>query len=316
MKNEHPIAINSAHTLVADIDEDNFRIDIFLAVRFSLYSRSFFQKIIKQHLVKINCRLADKSSCQVRHGDIIEIVFPDSIYGRTGKKEMIDMSPINIVIEHKDFLIIDKPAGLLVHAPNRWSDQHTVVDWLVNHYHESKDVGNVDRPGIVHRLDMNTSGLLVLARTNYAYQQFHAMFLNRLIQKTYVALVVGHPENDIGTIDLPIGRDPITKVKMCTFSKLQPHSRAIRTALTHYKVIDRFADTSYVQLHPVTGRTHQLRVHCAALGHPLLGDVVYGQASDVINRQALHAHRLQFQFDDKTFDVMSPLPADIARLCS
>ena len=179
-------------------------------------------------------------------------------------------------------------------------------------------VGLTDRPGIVHRLDKDTTGILLLARNNPTHAVLCGMFKDRAMHKTYLALVHGHPPKE-GAIELAIARDPhnrkkMTHVDLTDLKRVALISTTKREALTHYRVLEYFENSALVEVKPVTGRTHQIRVHFAALGHPLIGDYVYGIKSKEIGRQALHAHRLLFEYEGKEYQFESPLPHDITTL--
>jgi 23S rRNA pseudouridine1911/1915/1917 synthase len=223
--------------------------------------------------------------------------------------------PVKTLYTHPHFIIIEKPAGLLVHPTTSTSNEISLSDWLKHHIEDIEHVGSVDRPGIIHRLDKLTSGLMVIPRTNYAYQQFGTLFRDRTIDKTYYALVKGHPAQE-GTVKLLIGRDPVVRNKMTTYACTETAKTKARHAVTHYVVEHYFEDAALVRVYLETGRTHQIRVHFAAIGHPIIGDIVYGSSSPLINRQALHAAELTFKFDDTDFSFKSELPADMQTLIS
>jgi 23S rRNA pseudouridine1911/1915/1917 synthase len=198
-----------------------------------------------------------------------------------------------------------------MHKTQHETNNYTLVDWLTSHFKEIETVGSIERPGIVHRLDKDSSGLLIIARTNYAHQIFTKLFKDRAIKKTYLALVEGHPEKS-GTIDQPIGRHQTHRLRMTTYGASS--SVPTRHAITHYKVLEYFDNYSLVEFKPETGRTHQIRVHAAFLGHPLVGDTLYASSSPFIKRHALHASSLSFNFEDKLYEFNADLPHDFATL--
>lgn len=315
---------NSGSLLQLMVEEGHAgqRIDKYLCQALPDYSRSFFQNLIEQGSVTINGNTA-KSSSMVKCSDAISITLP------VVEKQPI-YTPVNsdlgieILHSHEHFFIIHKPAHLLVHKTEVPTQDPTVVDWLLSKHHELIDVGSIERPGIVHRLDRETSGLLIISRTNLAHSIFGQMFKKRTINKSYLAIVQGHPPAT-GSIDLSIGRHPTQRKKMTTFipddnalstTKIitSRNPTSIRNAITHYTVKKYFADSSLVEVHPVTGRTHQIRVHFAAIGHPLIGDYLYGAPSKLINRHALHAATLSFTFQDTPFHFSKEVPEDFKRL--
>ena len=292
-------------TIIVPEENTHQRIDVFLGNYFAFYSRSFFQKLLTQELIKVNDSVATKPSTVLKPGDEISIQFPPALQYYASKELPEDLN-VQVVFTHPHFLIINKPANLVVHAPFIGAKDISLVDWLLKHFNEIRQVGTEDRPGIVHRLDKNTSGLIIVPRNNYAHNLFSTMFKDRTIQKTYHALVQGHTSTE-GTIDFPISRDPFLPTKM---THTKPDGRA---SVTHFKVLHYFDDATLLELKPTTGRTHQLRVHCAAMGHPIIGDIVYGKKSKLIDRQALHAHSLAFEFEGEPFSFCVEPPEDFQR---
>ena len=292
--------------------DSDTRVDSYITKQFPYYSRSFFQKLISRKFIKLNNKIVKKQSTPVKTDDLLIVQFPPA---RTIEPATLtDEVSVHIVDTHTHFIIVHKPAHLLMHPPHTNNTEVTLVDWMVHHYQELAQVGCVDRPGIVHRLDKDTSGILIIPRTNYAHTIFGEMFKNRSIEKTYHAVVQGHPSRT-GTIDLAIGRDPITRTKMTTFTTAYHKKNIkIRHATTHYKVLEYFDDASLIEVKPVTGRTHQIRVHFAAIGHPLIGDTVYGKESTLIGRQALHAYGLSFTFDRTPYTFCHDTPDDFKQL--
>jgi 23S rRNA pseudouridine1911/1915/1917 synthase len=297
--------------LIVPENQPKTRIDLFLHTQLPNYSRSFFNRAIENGLISCNNMVVTKAGHIIKAHDQIQIAFPPV---QPKSKETIQSAnlPIDIIYEHPHFIIINKPAGLLVHAAPSTKNEITLADWVIHNIENIGHVGQIDRPGIVHRLDKLTSGLMIIARTNYAYQHFAALFHNRAIEKIYYAIVKGHPAKE-GTINFPIARDPIERTKMKAFdpSVIHPEYVKIRSAVTHYTVERYYQDAALVRVSLETGRTHQIRVHFAAIGHPIIGDVVYGTKSPLINRQALHAQQLEFTFDTKFFTFQTDLPEDM-----
>lgn len=293
-------------TITVPESAPSLRIDVFLTQQFPSYSRSFFQRLIADSLVQINQTVVEKVSTLVKPTDTIDVQFPPLPEFKP-KEDIPKNIGVTIVYTHPDFYIINKPAHLMVHPPSSYTTEVTLVDWLRAYFPELAGVGTVDRPGVVHRLDRGTSGLMIIARNLVSHKLFSDMFRNRTIQKTYWAVVAGHPDKT-GTIDFAISRDPHAKTKM---THRNPKGRH---ATTHYNVLQYFHDATLLALKPITGRTHQLRVHCAAIGHPIIGDTQYGTPSTVIDHQALHAQSLEFIFQDREYQFSQEPPEDFMRL--
>ena len=304
----HNQPIKQASTFSITVDEQNngIRIDKFITQQFSQYSRSFLQKLFQQNLVTVNQTKTVKSSYVLKTGDQIFIQFPAPQDSNIKKEIPTDLN-VAIIAKYDDFLIIDKPAGLVVHAPNKNYSEVTLSDWVVDTHEEIAHVGLIDRPGIVHRLDKDTSGLMIIPRTNHAHATMTEMFKQRKIHKTYLAIVHGHPPAT-GTIDFFIGRHPTIRNKMHHFTNTTKRMNS-RDALTHFKVLDYFKDFSLVEIKPITGRTHQIRVNAA-----YRADTVYGKSSKILKRHALHAHQLEFEFDNQKYQFSSPMPEDLQQI--
>jgi 23S rRNA pseudouridine1911/1915/1917 synthase len=304
MDKNNSIQEHSNFSLQVSDTDAGLRIDVFLTTQLPVFSRSLIKKLLTNKQVLINRLTPAKPSYIVKNNDIITLLSIPTPAQRSSQKVSKNIG-VTILAEHDDFLIINKPAGLVVHPPEQTFTDIALTDWLVQEFPEIIDVGDPLRPGIVHRLDRNTSGLMIIARTNTAYQTFVQMFKDRKINKTYIALVMGHPEQS-GTIDYAIGRHPVQKNIMHAFTAI-PENSCARDAITHFKVVQYFQNYSLVELHPKTGRTHQIRVHCKAIGHPLLGDTVYGTVSKKIDYHALHAQNLDFTYDGIDYQFSSPL---------
>lgn len=306
MKKTTLMTPGSEHTFTIEKDSEGVRLDLFLMSIFSDCSRNFFQTIIKQNNVKVNNKIITKAGYRLKNLDIVFCTFPKVNQRSCLSTIEAEKLGIKIVFEHKDFLIINKPAGLLVHKPHKNSTEYDVVDWLLHHYQTISHVGFSERPGIVHRLDKDTSGLLIIALTPQGHSYFAQLFKQRTLKKEYLLLVEGHPQEQ-GIIDFPLGRHPVVRTKIT-------HVHNGRAACTEFKVITYFKDTTLIKANLITGRTHQIRVHFSTLGHPLIGDTLYGKSSRFIKRQALHAHHLSFEYADQQYTFTQDIPADFKYL--
>jgi len=306
MENKKIATPGSEHTFTVHEQEEGIRLDLFLTQHFPDYSRNFFQTLIEQKKITINNGPVQKSGHRLKKNDIVLCVFPAVAQRSSLLTHEAESLDVKIVFEHTDFLIINKPAGLLTHKPHQHSTDRDLVDWLLHHYQTIEHVGYSERPGIVHRLDKDTSGLLIVALTPQGHNTFAQLFKNRLLKKEYLLLVQGHPEQK-GVIDFPLGRHPALRTKVA-------HVATGRSARTDFEVIEYFEKTSLVKADLITGRTHQIRVHFATLGYPLIGDTVYGTASPAITRQALHAYHLAFEYQGKPYSFTQKPPADFQKV--
>ena len=266
------------------------RLDAYIAAVSDL-SRSAAARLIEAGSVTVNGGLAEKKRA-IADGDVVEITLPEPEECEAQPEDI----PLDVVYEDGDIIVINKPQGMVVHpAPGNYSG--TLVNALLFRCRDSlSGIGGVMRPGIVHRIDKDTSGLLVVAKNDFAHTALSEELKHHGIEREYHALVKGGFGEDTGTIDLPIGRHPIDRKKMAVLK----NSESAREAVTHYEVLARYGNISYLKLMLETGRTHQIRVHMSYTGHPLLGDEVYGQSkipfekrhAPLLNGQALHAKRL------------------------
>ena len=316
--------------IAAGAEDKGARLDRFLADRIAELSRTRLKALILEGAVEVSGRTVRDPEYRVNAGDEIAVGIPEAEPAKPAGEKI----PLDIVYEDKDVVVIDKPAGLVVH-PAAGNRSGTLVNALIAHCGASlSGIGGEKRPGIVHRLDKDTSGLLVVAKNDAAHRSLSEQFADHgrtnELSRGYLAFAWGAPKPERGTIDAPIARDPRSRVKMAV-------RKGGKEAVTHYEVLQKYpgADgkpvASMVECELETGRTHQIRVHLAKAGHPLLGDAVYGavfQSKSVLlpqqtqaklkalNRQALHAFRLAFSHPrtGKLLSFESKLPKDLAAL--
>ena len=261
---------------------EGIRLDVFIAESCDV-TRSSAQKLISDGNVNVNGVSVGKS-CKLRTGDNVSVTVPPP---QELSVEAQDI-PIKIVYEDDELLVVDKPKGMVVH-PAAGNESGTLVNALLYHCKgRLSGINGVVRPGIVHRIDKNTSGLLMVAKTDNAHNHLAAQIKEHTFTREYKAVVVGSFKDSDGVIDAPIGRHPIDRKKMCVTQKNS------KNAVTHYKTLERFDGYSLVSFRLETGRTHQIRVHCAYMHHPVLGDDVYGKAVKYFDGQCLHACKLGF----------------------
>lgn len=326
---EEEIAEDGVRTFKAAPEAAGLRLDQYLAQAIPDVSRARVQLLIEAGQVRVDGHEA-KPKQKLKGGEAIEIegtptppplhAFPEDI-------------PLDIVYEDKHLAIINKPAGMMVHAGSGATppgagnidsrNSGTLVNALLHHFNHLSGVGGELRPGIVHRLDKLTSGLILVAKDDSTHRKLGEMFSEREVDKTYIALVHGNLAKDEVTVDLPIGRDLVRRTRMTTRRALG--SEGVRHAVSHVKVLERIAGAhgpfTLVEVRIETGRTHQIRVHMQALGHPVAGDTLYGAPHTVLglapnlnlNRNFLHAAHLRFTHPQthKVVDVSAPLPVEL-----
>jgi 23S rRNA pseudouridine1911/1915/1917 synthase len=289
--------------LVVSANEAKLRLDQFLAKQLPEFSRSRLQQLIRDGFVQLN-NSTSRPRQIVRGGDKIELTEPPPEKIET----LPEPIPLEILFEDNDLIVINKPAGLVVH-PGAGHREHTLVNALLNHCPTLSGIGGKERPGIVHRLDKETSGCLVVAKNDVAHRELSKQFAERKVEKTYLALVAGKLSKTAGVIEENIGRHPVHRQRM---SATAPRGRS---AKTEYRVVRASDRASLIECRLHSGRTHQIRVHLHHLGHPVLGDKVYAprRARD-FQRQMLHAWKLGFRHPriEEWRSFEAPLPDDFA----
>jgi len=290
----------------ADPAEAGRRLDNVVHDRLPQYSRSRIQEWIRNGRVLVNGAPA-RASYTVRGGETIRVDPADPPPLRAEPEEI----PLTILYEDSDVVAVDKPAGMVVHA-GAGVHSGTLVNALLHRFGALSGVGGELRPGIVHRLDRFTSGVILVAKNDAAHRKLAVQFSSRRVEKVYLALVHGTVKQEAGAIDKPIARDPIHRTRMTA------RLRDGRTAHTEYRVTARFAGFTFLEVKIGTGRTHQIRVHLASIGHPVAGDTLYGAPAQLpgritLARYFLHAHRIRFlrPSDGNPVTVVSPLPQEL-----
>ena len=272
----------NTETVVLIAESDAPRADIYLASSLDA-SRSQIQKWVQNGGLTINGKIA-KSNTAVKKGDILNLQIPEEEQQEVKPQNI----PLDIVYEDDSICVINKPKGMVVH-PGPGNQDGTLVNALLFHFDQLSGIGGADRPGIVHRIDKDTSGLLVVAKNDRAHEKLAAQFADHSAHRSYVCLVHGNMRDEYGTIDAPIGRHPVDRKRMTVIA-------SGRKAVTHWQVLRRFGDTTLLRVNLETGRTHQIRVHMAYIKHPILGDPVYGSPAPKLGlySQALHGYKLCF----------------------
>ncbi len=290
--------MDNIHCFTAD--SPGARLDKYVTDKLSELSRTQVQKLIEAGYVTVNGRIA-RAGLKLDAGDNISVIIPPPPPSPLSPESI----PLTILYEDNDVLVIDKPAGLTTH-PSPGHPGGTLVNAILAHYPQLADMGGSLRPGIVHRLDRDTSGVIVVAKNSAAQMNLVNQFKARTVRKTYLVLVKGRLTPERGAIEAPIGRNPSDRKLMAVVS-------GGREARTTYKVAKYLGDYTLLEVKPETGRTHQIRVHLAAIGYPVVGDAVYGVKSDFLARQFLHAYRLGFKLPSTGayVEFTADLPSDL-----
>lgn len=290
--------------LVVDDSAIGQRLDRFVTEAVADLTRSTVQRLIEQGHITRNDK-PTRAAEPLKRGDTISVQLPEPVDTTLVPEEI----PLNVVYVDDDIIVVDKPAGMVVH-PAPGHPRGTLVNALLWHY-PGMNIGGGIRPGIVHRIDRDTSGLLVVARNDFALQQLQQQQLAHTMHKEYIALVEGGFKTDSGTVDAAIARHPRDRLRMA----IMDDGRAART---HWRVIERFQQQTVLALTLETGRTHQIRVHCQHMRHPIIGDPMYGVqiSKPRLERQFLHAHKLGFSHprNQAAVEFTSPLPPDLQRI--
>jgi 23S rRNA pseudouridine1911/1915/1917 synthase len=284
------------------VDNQGVRLDKYVCEKLADYSRTYIQRLIADGHITVNDHTA-KAGLRLDIGDRLKVTIPPAPPSPLTPEAM----PLDIIYEDDDLLVIDKPAGLTVHpAPGHSS--HTLVNAIIARFPRLAEIGDSLRPGIVHRLDKDTSGVMVVAKNSVAQASLVGQFRARSVVKAYLVLVKGHLSPENGVIEAPVGRHPADRKRMAVVKSGRP-------ARTEYRVVKYLDGYTLLEVRPETGRTHQIRVHFAAINYPVVGDKVYGVKSPYLSRQVLHASRLGFALPatGKYVEFKSELPPDLAQ---
>lgn len=290
--------------ITLQVENTKDRLDRYLATQLSDLSRSRLQQLISEGNVKVNEQICQSKKATVQAGDRIQIYIPPAKPLQLQAEEI----PLDILYEDEHLIIINKPAGLVVH-PAASHEGGTLVNALLAHFPNIAGVGGVQRPGIVHRLDKDTTGAIAIAKTDLAHQNLQAQLKAKTARREYLGIVCGAPKTESGTVDAPIGRHPGDRKKMAVV----PVEKGGRPAVTHWRVKERLGNYTLMHFQLETGRTHQIRVHSAHIKLPIVGDPIYSSNRSLgvnLPGQALHAWRLTLQHpvSGEVIEVSAPLP--------
>jgi len=302
---------SAGNTQVVRFDESDRgkRLDVALVKGTSGLSRSQIQRLVSQGNISVDGVVSSKSAAVLNGSETVLIRVPPPVPTSLSAEDI----PLDIVYEDNDLLVVDKPSGMVVH-PSAGHRTGTLVNAVLAHAPQMTGVGGEQRPGIVHRLDKDTSGIIVVAKNDLAHRFLQAQFKERTVEKSYLGLVYGVPPSSNGRVETAIGRDKKFRKRMAIYHE---KSSKTRFAVTRYSTVEKFDEWTLLEIKPITGRTHQIRVHMSYLGCPIVGDLLYGNrrmVSDLhgLQRQFLHAARLKIAIpkgDTRIF--ISPLPKDL-----
>ena len=292
------------------VDDRGDRLDLWLSTQLPDISRSRLQKLIEEGNVELNGSVCNSKKIKVQKGDRLKLTIPTP--------QPLDLQPeaipLDVLYEDEHLIIINKTANLVVH-PAPGHETGTLVHALLYHCQNLAGIGGVQRPGIVHRLDKDTTGAIVVAKTDFAHQHLQAQIKAKTARREYWGIVYGSPTNTEATINLPVGRHRVDRQKMAVV----PVEKGGREAVTHWQVLERLGNYSLLEFILGTGRTHQIRVHCSHSGHPIVGDPLYSSGRSLgvnLTGQALHARKLSLQHpvSGKLIEAIAPLPAEFTKL--
>lgn len=296
--------------LELQVTEAAKRLDGWLAAQLPHISRSRIQKLIENGHIRLNHQICRSKKVKLTLGDQLQVTIPEPEKLALAAEDI----PLDILYEDEHLIVVNKPAGMVVHpAPGHYTG--TLVHALLHHCDTLAGIGGVERPGIVHRLDKDTTGAIVVAKSDRSHQHLQAQIKAKTARREYWGIIYGSFPDTAGTIDLPIGRDRRDRKKMAII----PLEQGARTAITHWQTQERIGNYSLMQFCLQTGRTHQIRVHCAHYGHPLVGDSTYGSNRSLkvnLTGQALHAKQLSFihPVSEKLITAIAPLPEEFIKL--
>ena len=288
-------------TFEVDFENEGERLDKYISMLFPDQSRSFFQKIIKEGHVTVNDK-PEKANCRLKVEDLVRVEIPDAVETQILPENI----PLDVLYEDDDLLVVNKPKGMVVH-PSAGHYSGTLVNAIMYHCKDSlSGINGEIRPGIVHRIDMDTTGSLIVCKNDEAHVAVAEQIKVHSVNRIYRGIVYGVVKDDEGVIHAPIGRHPVERKKMAINEKNG------KDAITHYKVLERFGKYTYMEFKLETGRTHQIRVHMASIGHPLLGDTLYsnGKSPYKLQGQTLHAMVIGFNHprSGEYIEISAPLP--------